>query len=341
MSHLFLDVPGPRDANNRMPFAILFLLAVLTGCAGPISSAPINVEKLTTGNTSIVRITAEGQPFLTYNDKPTELPRPGIDPAFRRGGYIHPVVTPRGIAITDDYPTNHIHHHGIWFAWTNTRFENRKPDFWNMGSKKGTVEFVRNHRSSTDGSKASFKTEHRYVDLLAPEPKTALTEFWEVTGYPARPNTTYRMFDLTSTQHCATEEPLILPKYHYGGLGFRGHEQWNGVKSLRVLTSEGDTDRVKANETRARWCRLSGEVNKETVGIAILCHPKNFRAPQPIRVHPKEPFFCYAPSQLGDWSIEPGKPYISRYRFIVFDGELDATEIDRLWNEYAAETRAR
>ncbi|GIT77905.1 MAG: hypothetical protein Ct9H300mP32_2870 [Verrucomicrobiota bacterium] len=39
--------------------------------------------------------------------------------------------------ITDDYPHNHKHHHGIWFPWTNTIFEGRKPDFWNMGNGTG------------------------------------------------------------------------------------------------------------------------------------------------------------------------------------------------------------
>jgi len=47
-----------------------------------------------------------------------------------------------GLLVTDDYPPNHLHHHGIWFPWTKTRFEGREVDFWNMGGKTGTVEFV-------------------------------------------------------------------------------------------------------------------------------------------------------------------------------------------------------
>ena len=70
-------------------------------------------------------------------------------------------------------------------------------------------------------------------------------------------------------------------------------------------------------------------------GIAILGHPENFRAPQPMRLHPTEPFFCYAPQQLGDMEITPGKPYVSRYRFIVADGPPDKAELDQFWNDYA------
>jgi len=54
-----------------------------------------------------------------------------------------------------------------------------------------------------------------------------------------------------------------------------------------------------------------------------------------MRLHPKEPFFCFAPSQAGDWAIEPGKPYVARYRFIVKDGKPDKAQLDAFWHAYA------
>ena len=54
-----------------------------------------------------------------------------------------------------------------------------------------------------------------------------------------------------------------------------------------------------------------------------------------MRLHPKEPFFCFAPSQVDDWKIEPGKPYVSKYRFIVSDGPPDKNVFDQLWQAYA------
>jgi hypothetical protein len=59
-----------------------------------------------------------------------------------------------------------------------------------------------------------------------------------------------------------------------------------------------------------------------------------------MRLHPDEPFFCFAPIQLGDWSIEPGKPYVAKYRFVAFDGPPDKAEIERLWNDYANPPKA-
>jgi len=64
-------------------------------------------------------------------------------------------------------------------------------------------------------------------------------------------------------------------------------------------------------------------------------HPGNFRFPQPVRIHPDAPFFNYAPTQLGTMQIEPGSPYIVRYRYVTYDGEPNPDELNRLWNDYA------
>jgi len=282
------------------------------------------------------------QPVFYYQAEMSELPRPDIKPIFKRGGYLHPVFTPSGKLITDDYPPNHLHHHGIWFPWTKTEFEGRQPDFWNMGEGKGTVEFVALQETWSGPVHGGFQTRHRFVDLTAPEPRVALNETWQVTLYNVgRGAARYWMFDVVSTQQCATASPLKLPKYYYGGLGVRGNWAWNGKDKTFFLTSEGETDRVKGNETRGRWCHISGDVDGARAGIAVLCHPDNFRAPQPMRLHPTEPFFCFAPSQLGDWEIAPDKPLVSRYRFVVTDGPADKTELERLWNDYAHPPTAR
>jgi hypothetical protein len=178
------------------------------------------------------------------------------------------------------------------------------------------------------------------VDLSAkPQPKVALNEEWEVRAYRlggagAAGAAPYFLFDWQSTQTCATDSPLILPQYHYGGLGLRGHRQWDGKNNSRFLTSE-DKDRANGNGTPARWFSLSGKVDGKPAYVAVLCAPDNFRAPQPVRLHPGEPFACYAPQTNGGMKIEPGKPYLMRYRFVVGDGEPDKAELERLWNDYA------
>lgn len=270
--------------------------------------------------------------ILRYQAEPGELPRADIPQAYARGGYIQSIRTPSGRIITDDFPANHLHHHGIWTSWTKTGFEARKPDFWNMGAETGTVEFVAIDQVWQKDAKAGFQTRHRFVDLTAKPPKVALLETWDIRVSSGDGRF---IIDFTSTQTCATDSPLKLPAYHYGGFGFRGNFAWNGAENCRFLTSAGLTDRTKVNQSREKWCWIGGKLDGETCGITLLNHPGNFRFPQPIRAHPSEPFFSFAPQQLGDMEIVPGEKYITRYRFVISDGEPDIEATEKLWRDYA------
>ena len=56
----------------------------------------------------------------------------------------------------------------------------------------------------------------------------------------------------------------------------------------------------------------------------------------PVRLHPNEPFFSYAPVQAGPLTIEPGRTHVARYRFATVDGPPDAALFERLWRDFAA-----
>jgi hypothetical protein len=338
-ANLFTAHRGP---DGRMWFAVNDLRAgasrtyEVVGTDGPAPEG-FDFRVVDDGGARRVVVTRRSKPseLLRYQAAMTALPE-GYEPQLQRGGYIHPVYTPDGVAVTDDYPPNHKHHHGIWSPWTKTLFEGRSPDFWNMGDKTGTVEVVGQPETWSSGGYAGFRAKHRMIDLTAPGgPKPALDEQWDVTAYAGNMGMgNAHVFDLVITQTCASDSPLQLPKYHYGGLGFRGNRQWDGKENCKFQTSEGKT-RADGNETRAKWCHVGGLVDGKPAGVAILCHPDNFRFPQPVRLHPEEPFFCFAPSQLGDWSIEPGKPYVAKYRFIVTDGDPHPLLIERSWQDYA------
>jgi len=289
-----------------------------------------------------VELLEQNRPVLTYRTEKTELPpnRPDLKPIYQRGGYIHPVLSPSGKQVTDDYPVNHKHHHGIWFAWTHTEFEGRTPDFWNMGDGKGFVEFMALDKTWSGAVHAGFVSKHRQMDTTekGAKPKTALVETWVVKLYAmgSQSKQPYYLFDMEITDKCA-HGPVKLPQYRYGGIGVRGNWAWNGKDKLNFLNSEGVTDRSKGDkgETVGRWAHMGGLVDGALTGLAVLDHPDNVRAPQPQRIHPTEPFLCLAPQQAGDVEITPEKPLTLRYRFVVADGAPDKAELDRLWNDYA------
>ena len=280
---------------------------------------------------------------FVYRMDREKLPRTDIYPVLKRAGYIHPIYSPSGAMVTDDYPSNHAWHHGIWTPWVKTSFQGRAPDFWNMEKKSGKHDFAALERTWDGPVQGGFVARHHMTDLSTPQPVVVLNETWEVTAYNHHSDEVpARVFDLVSTQTCATADPLVLPKFHYGGFGFRGAGEWNGPGDAALfLTSEGVADRIKGNDTRGRWCYVGGRINGRISGVLILGHPENFRAPQPMRLHPTFPYMSFVPQALGEFSIEPGKPYVTRFRFVALDGAPDRALFDAYWHGYAQPAMAR
>lgn len=304
----------------------------------PAAAAPHAVRARADADS--IHVFVRGAEAFTYRTVPTELPqgRPDLKPIFRRGGYIHPVLTPKGRALTDDYPVNHKHHHGIWFAWTRVDFEGRKTDFWNMGEGKGTVEFVATDATWSGPVHGGFRARHRQVDLTSGVRRTAMDETWTVRAFDLGEASGVHVFDLVVTNSCVGGVPVRLPQYRYGSIGVRGHARWNDPAQMGFLNSEGMTDRSKGDraETVGRWAVMHGPLSDGAHGgMAILGHPSNVNAPQPQRIHPTEPFLCLAPQQAGDLELQPGRPIVSRYRFVAFDGHPDPVLLEQLWRDYA------
>jgi hypothetical protein len=289
-------------------------------------------------------LTVGGKRLLRYQARPAAPA--GMREDFLRGGYLHPVFTPSGVLVTDDYPADHKHHHGIWTAWTHTEYEGRTPDFWNMGQRKARKDHVSIGDTFSGADAGGFIARLSSTDLQATPPRVVIDERWKVIAYrmPARSGArrAYHLFDLEWTDTVLGSSPLKLPEYRYGGLGVRGPIDWLGETQTTFLTSEGK-DRQSAENSPARWCHMGGLVRgKESgnpasklAGIAALDHPANFRHPQPLRISPNQPYFVYSPMKAGPFTIEAGKPFVSRYRFVVSDGPADPALLERLWQDFA------
>lgn len=261
---------------------------------------------------------------MTYNAGYIDSPD-ADQPWYGRSGFIHPVYTPSGRVVTAGFPADHMHQHGLMFAWTSAMFDGRDVDFWNSKKESGFIEHIETVRADPE----AITVQLRHIDETAVIPTIVLKETWEIKRVS---HETMNVFDLISTQTCATDRPLKIKAFHYGAMCIRGPSVW--LTKATMVTNEGK-QRVKGNHSRPNWVALAGEIAGATCGIAAMSHPENFRAPQPVRLHPNKPYFCFAPMVLGDFQIEAGKPYVSRFRFVAFDGKPDNAELNQLWEQYA------
>ena len=73
---------------------------------------------------------------------------------------------------------------------------------------------------------------------------------------------------------------------------------------------------------------MHGPVDGRQCGVVVMNHPDNFRFPQWVRLHPKMPYFVFAPMVEEPFMIEPGKPYVSKFRYLTYDGTPDHEVIE-------------
>ncbi len=114
----------------------LFLLTI-TVTARPQSNPP----RVDTANGELT-ISNRNHPLLTYVYA-TIYPPPGIDTAYKKSGFIHPLYTPRGQILTRIQPSDHYHHYGIWDPWTHILYKGDTIDCWNLAARKGTQRFAK------------------------------------------------------------------------------------------------------------------------------------------------------------------------------------------------------
>jgi hypothetical protein len=277
--------------------------------------------------------------LLQYYFK-TVYPPEGVDTAFKRSGFIHPLWSPHGQILTRIQPPDHYHHYGIWNPWTHVEYEGDTVDFWNINSKQGTVRFA-NFVSIENGSVFSeFGALHEHVVFRkAGKEKVAMNELHNVRIYaPDKDHDSY-IVDFNFLMNCADDSPVKLLEYRYAGLGWRTTEKWDNKNSM-VLTSEGKT-RKDADGSKARWCIVQGEIDNDYAGVVMMSFPTNYNFPEPLRIWPEDQynrgdmFANFCPTKDMDWVLNPRKNYALRYRFLVFNGRFDKEKAESAWYYFA------
>ncbi|MCC6585350.1 MAG: PmoA family protein [Bryobacterales bacterium] len=93
--------------------------------AAPVLAANFSFEKLESGRLAVLD---GGKTVLVYNYGPQLAP--GAPDDRKRCCYVHPVNTPSGVTVTDDFPKDHYHHHGLFWAWPIVEVGGERYDLW-------------------------------------------------------------------------------------------------------------------------------------------------------------------------------------------------------------------
>lgn len=236
-------------------------IALGAGLALALATAPAPaMEIIEDADTSgIVTIKDGDKNVLSY--RISEQPPPkGIAPEYAHSNYIHPLWGLDGAVLTDDFPADHPHHHGLSWGWPIIKTRGKTTSNWMPGKPPLRHEFVRwLHKSATTGS-AVLELETKWML----EDEQVALERTRLDIDPIRNGGRLIRLNIILT---ATGGPLTLQGSQeknkgYGGLLFRGAPSFKGAR-LRTDTGETTGDIILQPQ---RWVDLSDGQN----GIAIF-----------------------------------------------------------------------
>ena len=311
----------------------LFCLLLLTSLSTRPQATALRIDTLN----GELTISSDRHPLLIYVYA-TTYPPSGIDTAYKKSGFIHPLYTPHGQILTRIQPPDHYHHYGIWDPWTHILFKGDTIDCWNLAAKRGTQRFAKFTSIVSGHDFAQYQALQEHVGF---HPDGTEEVFLDelLTATILAPNPDHYLLDLTIQLTPATPYPVTLLTYRYGGLGWRATAEWNRDNS-EVLTSE-NKDRRHADGTTARWCIIQGALGNDYGGAVMLSHPDNYNHPEPLRIWPDtsngsgDLFANFSPTKDRDWRLEPGHTYTLRYRWVVFNGHFTKEQAETAWQSFA------
>lgn len=255
---------------------------------------------------------------------------------YIRCNYVHPLYGLDGEILTEDFPQDHLHHHGIFQAWHQVWIGDKPVgDAW-LG-KDFRWKMQNRELLPPEGDSRTLKTTVLWLsplwkDLQGDE-KPFVKQVTFVTVYAARNN--YRQIDFEIRLYA------LEPDIRIGG---SDDEKGYGGFSMRfVLPADtrfrGENGPVVPQNTAVDagpWVDVTGTFsNGRLAGIATLCHAGNPNYPQPwiLRQTKSMQNVVYPGRQPAPLLM--GKPLILRYRLIVHRGGVEGVPIRQILQEYS------
>ncbi len=282
-----------------------------------------------------------------------------------------PIMSPGGNMLTRSYPminkagdrTDHPHHVGVWLNYGDVN----GLDFWNNSEaipsedkdNYGTIYHQSIEKAKSGKGKATLITK----SLWKSPDDTVMLE--ETTEFDFKAMKNMRIIDRTTTLTAVIDEVKFTDNKE-GMFAIRVARELElpSDKPSELMDSHGvvtkvekmDNTNVKGNyrssegiegeevwSTRAKWMKLSSEINGEKVTLVIIDNPSN--PGYPTYWHARG-YGLFAANTLGqkvfsegkeemNLSLKKGESVTFKYRLVVADEDLTDDQINALTEAYA------
>lgn len=286
------------------------------------AGAQVKMQKAEDG----LLFTEDGENVLFYEVKPKSH-----DGAYERCNYIHPLWGLDGKVLTEDFPADHLHQRGIYWAWHQIWIgDKRIGDGWEIKDYKqdiAEVEFV----AKKDGA-AVLRTEVYWKSDLwkkAGQKVPYMKENTSITIHPKDGN--YRKIDF-EIRLLALEENLTIG-------GSEDVKGYSGFSVRMVLpddvTFTGPNGKITPENTPVKsdgFVNVSGEMCNDgsNGGIVIIDNPDNPNYPQPWILRAKNSMQNPVYPGRQPVPVSTTNPLVLKYSLLVYTGKMSNNKIERI-----------
>jgi len=278
---------------------------------------------------------------LNFKDKPIWqykyglIPIPTIEEYKSSNAFLHPVWSPNGAIVTDFGPPDFPYYRGIFFAFSETQWDNLSPQFFRLPYGTGRIRFEAFERLELYPEKAVMVSRHIWqANKGNNEWVPVIKETWTIITYaPKTEKPDYWIFDLTTELLNISDKPFIAKKYYKGGLIYRGARNWFGYMR-EISTSEGKNIN-NANYTEARWVMQGGIVDDKWAGLTLMDHPNNISFPTKIEIGISSPHVMIVPVQKTIITLKPNEPLSFKYRIVVHGSKPTSEQLNQIWEDFS------
>lgn len=298
--------------------------------AGQIESKAI-LQAIRIPDSGQVLLSEGSTPILQYNYAKVEpgevlsrVSESNLKYARPRSDYIHPLYGFDGEEITFDWPPDHPHHRGIYWAWPEVEWNGETADLHALqrvfARPTGKLKLV------SGGDFAQVEAENLW---LWEDDTPIVREIAVIRAYPADARGRFidLGFFLTAVQGKVSVARRDADKY--GGLNVRLAQVED---QLIIFYTDEPEMRV-----RMAWAELSGlfQGGRTPTGLSIFQHRANPGYPGDWVEYPELNWFQPTfPASGTRYTLKSEEPVVLRYRLWIHRDHADAKMHAEIWEDY-------
>lgn len=304
-------------------FIQLTVFLFMVSCGLPQTQAPFTFITHEQG----VELLENGQAVYFYQ----KLPK-SPNGKHKFNNYLHPLMSLNGDTLSQEFPLDHLHHRGIFWAWHQIYVDSiQVADGWEMQNLQTEVVDM---ETSTSNGLASLRIVAQWRSSLYQDGKPFIKEHTTITVHP--------LVDDKRNVDFKIALKALVPNVQIGGSddekGYGGLSARLKLPDDLVFTSSNGSVTAQVHQVKAGdWMDFSASFgkNSEKSGVTILCHPATPNYPAPWILRSKTSMQNIVFPGRHRVAVPTDEAIVLRYRMIIHNGSADSIDIAKLQSEYA------